>query len=127
MTASTGPIADDRVHITWADSDTEVYGRVEYSTQSDVLYVAVPNASIIILSGQYPDVEDAEVTVVSHMGPHMPTEPGIYKDDDGDLWAIDDSGLSNLRFLAHGSGNRLCGDETELEPEDFAPFTRLSL
>lgn len=58
----------------------------------------------------------------------LPTEPGFYRDADGDLWVIA-PGSTNLRLLTN-SGMRVTDDDAEKMSRyirDAAPFTRVYL
>ena len=48
-------------------------------------------------------------------GPRLPTTPGAYHDEDGDLWILDPAGKWEYVYDRRG----------EYAPEDYLPFVRL--
>lgn len=52
--------------------------------------------------------------------PTVPTEPGLYRDVDGDLWFL----TSNLDWQLSTSGDEF---EIDDDPEIYLPFTKINL
>ena len=59
-----------------------------------------------------------ELTVLERAKPKLPTEPGIYADRTGDAWRIFGEG-EPLKYLSAD------GDGGNVDPERWAPFTKL--
>jgi hypothetical protein len=90
-----------------------IRNRVNKSRSYDELFVVVGDSPTSL--SHLTENLGFTLTLVEKATPPLPTEPGWYTDQEGDIWRVD----SFARLWCIGS------EEDDEDPSDYAPFTRL--